>query len=505
MAECVYCHADQRRMAPVTDVGRALRQLYDRYGANSVLTNPVLLSNGLGDVITDTMAVNLKKLKSQIRLVMDSGAGALYKEQIAKGAPDRVFSARIMTLLTEDVGLSDKAAAEMMSWFDEMIGWKALPKAPITEPSETAAETPVMPDEQRIYDEAVHSMASGRLEDFKKALRLLKQIPGYKDADELMNKCASWIKELKMPDFDPGKKPLKKWLIPLCALLAAVIAGVFLFRNEQAKQRAAEATRQAYALEQTPAMETMQAEQTAAAIETIQAQKTVSAQETMQVQQTAIMETIQTQQTAFAMRTATSQAVQTQAAIDIYIDPDLPAPYRELITRANAYAIEMTNKGYSYIPHEDFGFSTYANGSSGYAVKDIDNDGIKELLFLGDSVNLDIWNLYTISNGQVKQVLNHEQKNFKMCSLRNDGTIGCYPFDINEEPEHHQYSYYKLDQDKLEFIESTHQVYEGGECNYYRTYSPDYSLNGAVKMSRDEYINIRNDKMSLSIIPFGSK
>ena len=130
-SECLYCHTSQKRSEPVTDPGQALRQLYDCYESKQVLGNPVLLVNGLGDLIRDSLAVNLKRLKNSLRLAMDAGMGQLYLEQISTvGRSDSGFEARTRMILTEDAGFNEKTTAELMGYFDEMIGWKKHRKRP---------------------------------------------------------------------------------------------------------------------------------------------------------------------------------------------------------------------------------------------------------------------------------------------------------------------------------------------------------------------------------------
>ena len=118
-SNCVYCGVSQSRNVPETEVGRALRALYDRYGAPVVLSNHAYLLNGLGDLVGDT-----KKLRNQLKMALDTGIGQIYLEQISHGAPDSDFDCRIKILLTDDAGLSDKTADEIMGYFDEMIGWR---------------------------------------------------------------------------------------------------------------------------------------------------------------------------------------------------------------------------------------------------------------------------------------------------------------------------------------------------------------------------------------------
>ena len=118
---CMYCRASQNRPAPTTDIGRAMRMLYDRYGAQEVFKNSAYLVNGLGDLAEDS-----KKLRNQLKTGMDAGLGRVYLEQLNTGMPDSAFDNRVKRLLTEDAGLNEKAAGEIARCFDEMIGWRAV-------------------------------------------------------------------------------------------------------------------------------------------------------------------------------------------------------------------------------------------------------------------------------------------------------------------------------------------------------------------------------------------
>ena len=106
--KCVYCGADQKRSAPSDAAGRAMRQLYDRYGAETVLTREQYLVNGLGDLLEDS-----RMLRNQIKAGLDAGIGKMYLEQIqGYGAPDALFNGRVKRVLTENIGFSEKAAGE---------------------------------------------------------------------------------------------------------------------------------------------------------------------------------------------------------------------------------------------------------------------------------------------------------------------------------------------------------------------------------------------------------
>ena len=100
-----------------------MRKVYDYFGCDRVLGEKVL-TNALGDVLPDS-----KRLRSQLAMALDAGVGRQYLHQLKTcGKPDEAFQRRVRKLLTEDAELSDTRAAEIMGFFDEMIGWE-LPKA----------------------------------------------------------------------------------------------------------------------------------------------------------------------------------------------------------------------------------------------------------------------------------------------------------------------------------------------------------------------------------------
>ena len=122
---CVYCGADQRRPEPTSEAGRAMRQLYDRYGRDAVLTNNLMLVNGLGDLVE-----NSQKLRNQMKMALDAGVGRLYLDQLnGTGAPDAAFDQRVRALMSDEAGLNDKAIYEITDCFDDMIGWRAASEA----------------------------------------------------------------------------------------------------------------------------------------------------------------------------------------------------------------------------------------------------------------------------------------------------------------------------------------------------------------------------------------
>lgn len=118
---CNYCSASMSRPAPVSAAGRAMRQIYDRFGSEVVFGRNSRLPVALGDLMEDS-----QKLRGQLNMALSSGVGTVYLNQLQNvGKPDTNFRARIKTLLTDDAGLSEKVAAELMGYFDEMIGWAA--------------------------------------------------------------------------------------------------------------------------------------------------------------------------------------------------------------------------------------------------------------------------------------------------------------------------------------------------------------------------------------------
>ena len=132
-SSCFYCSSSLLRPEPVTEAGRAMRALYDHYGPEEVLSNSAYLVNGIGDLLEDS-----KKLKNQLKMAADAGIFRLYKEQLEIGYPDPGFDKRVRLLMTEDAGLSEKVAAELAGYFDEMIGWRFVK-------AEEPAATPASP------------------------------------------------------------------------------------------------------------------------------------------------------------------------------------------------------------------------------------------------------------------------------------------------------------------------------------------------------------------------
>ena len=124
---CVYCSVSQERSAPSSDAGKAMRMLYDHYGAQKLFTEPAYLANGLGDLLPGS-----QKLRGQLKMALDAGIGRLYLEQLrGKGSPDDDFRRRVRTLLIEDAEISEKAATALTGYLDEMIGWQRKTGSPV--------------------------------------------------------------------------------------------------------------------------------------------------------------------------------------------------------------------------------------------------------------------------------------------------------------------------------------------------------------------------------------
>ena len=118
--KCTYCSTSQSRIKPVSEVGMAFRRVYDRFGKKAIFTNSAYLNNSVGDLLSDS-----GKLRNWITLAMNENIGTLYLHQIEEmGRSDITFVTQIKTILIEDAGLSEKAAMELIGYFDEMIGWE---------------------------------------------------------------------------------------------------------------------------------------------------------------------------------------------------------------------------------------------------------------------------------------------------------------------------------------------------------------------------------------------
>ena len=118
--KCLFCGISQSRTAPVTDTGKVFRKLYDDCGCEKIFEDSRYLTAPLSDFIPDS-----EILKSNIDLVFYVGIGKIYASQLQKqGKPDEDFYKRVKRVITEEADLSDRKADQLISYFDEMIGWK---------------------------------------------------------------------------------------------------------------------------------------------------------------------------------------------------------------------------------------------------------------------------------------------------------------------------------------------------------------------------------------------
>ena len=145
-SKCIACGIRLNRIVPVTEEGKALRILFDRYGGETVLTNTLLITNGLGDLLP-----NNKKTRNQIKLSFDCGIGRIYLAQIkSSGIPDSLFKERIRTYYTDEIGLTDKTAEKLTAIMDEMIGWSTSDTNDI---SSSQSQSVSNSDDQKTIDE----------------------------------------------------------------------------------------------------------------------------------------------------------------------------------------------------------------------------------------------------------------------------------------------------------------------------------------------------------------
>lgn len=116
---CSHCRASQNRTQPESAAGKALREIYDRFGSEAVFTNEIYFTNVLADLLQDS-----KKLRNLLKWSLDAGMGKLYLQQLEKqGSADEDFHKRVKRILVEDACIADAMSEEIMQYMDEMIGW----------------------------------------------------------------------------------------------------------------------------------------------------------------------------------------------------------------------------------------------------------------------------------------------------------------------------------------------------------------------------------------------
>ena len=138
--DCPQCgarHSERVPLPPNADGElRALREIYDHYGSQRVLGNPILLSNAIGDILGE----DGKKLRNQLRIAMDAGLGKLYLAQLTTPSPD--FHDRCLIEL-QNAGLSDVTAKHLIDSLDAMVGFASAPKTtlPLSAPEDFTRKT----------------------------------------------------------------------------------------------------------------------------------------------------------------------------------------------------------------------------------------------------------------------------------------------------------------------------------------------------------------------------
>ena len=141
---CSSCGVSLVRTKPSTDAGKALRMIFDDFGHEKVLGDPRYIMTSLTDLLPDPELLIYK-----IEHVYHVGLGSIYEAQIkSSGKPDQPFYTHVRRVLTEDVGFSDNKTDELITYFDEMVGWERpqAEKAPETKVKQSAvASTPAKP------------------------------------------------------------------------------------------------------------------------------------------------------------------------------------------------------------------------------------------------------------------------------------------------------------------------------------------------------------------------
>ena len=127
---CPHCAAGLERPVPKSREGKAMRQIYDDFGKNAVLSESSYLTAGLGDILSES-----ENLRKHIDLAFHFGIGRMYLKQIEDESKcSLVFQRNVKNILTNDAGLNDKVADNLIRFFNEMIGW------PIEQEQNTASE-----------------------------------------------------------------------------------------------------------------------------------------------------------------------------------------------------------------------------------------------------------------------------------------------------------------------------------------------------------------------------
>lgn len=167
-SRCLSCGCLQStRQGTTTEVGKALRYAYDKFGPGQILTNQEMLRRCLSDLIPDE-----KKLRGQIALVMQTNVGQrLFNIMTTIGELDWVAYKDLAQSIQEDCGLTEDQASTILDYILEMIGCtnprnmktQFEPVAPPKvhpERKEMPPEPPSKADAPPVVDDDVYILAS---------------------------------------------------------------------------------------------------------------------------------------------------------------------------------------------------------------------------------------------------------------------------------------------------------------------------------------------------------
>lgn len=163
---CVSCGCLQStRQGTTTEVGKALRYAYDKFGPRQILTDSEMLRRCLSDLIPDE-----KKLRGQIASVMQTNVGQrLFNIMTTVGELDWAAYRNLAHSIQEDCGLTEEQAGTLLEYILEMIGCQN-PRSMNTQPEPAARpeEPPSKIEAPPIVNDNAHIFATQkkvRLED----------------------------------------------------------------------------------------------------------------------------------------------------------------------------------------------------------------------------------------------------------------------------------------------------------------------------------------------------
>lgn len=138
---CSYCATPLINDPEITDTGSALRKIYNDFGYERVFEDHRYITSALGDFVPDS-----EMISNSIEMAYRAGLGKVYEAQIRKGGkPNEAFYKHVKEVITEDAGLSEKRANQIIGYFDEMLGWGTRESSDIATESESVIE-PVEPE-----------------------------------------------------------------------------------------------------------------------------------------------------------------------------------------------------------------------------------------------------------------------------------------------------------------------------------------------------------------------